>query len=127
MRTTAAVACHWTTAALAAASSLCQAHQQPCKFTWLCADFLRDNDSWLDADIVWITATMFPTWLERGAALATLLQRLKVGARICLCTHQLDGLPGLRRTAVVRDLKTSWGVDLGFVYERFDVDKEDEA
>ena len=62
--------------------------------------------------------------IPRSGALGQLLQRLKVGARVCVLTHALAGIQGLRCVAVVRELRVSWGDCIGRVYERVEEQEE---
>lgn len=92
-----------------------------CKMTFSVADFLSSGQQWLDADVVYIVGTCFPTeWFESNGALCALLLRLKVGARVCVVTQSLRGVKGFRVIASVRDLKATWGDCIARVYERWD-------
>ena len=94
-----------------------------CVVSFHAADLFVDAERlWLDADIVWITATCFPQeWFAVGGALTKLILRLKPGARICLLTHSLTGIPGLRsHCRAVHDLAVSWGSCIARCYVRID-------
>lgn len=79
-----------SSAAANAPPSAALARAATCIATFHLSDFfVRPDRLWLDADIVWITATCFPDeWFYHRGALAALLQRLKPGARVCVrSTH----------------------------------------
>ena len=90
-------------------------------------DFLNADLSWLEADLLFICSTCMPIeWFTPNGALGSKLSQLKRGARVCLTTHALTGVRGLRCIGCVRDLQVSWGVCIGRVYERVDDEKDDD-
>jgi hypothetical protein len=92
-----------------------------------CADFLKQDLSWMDADIIWVTATCFPdSWMSAKGVLGSKFSQLKAGTRVCLTTHRL-AIPRLRCVNVVSDLRPSWGHDTARVYVVEDDESDKEA
>ena len=92
-----------------------------------CADFLKQDVSWLEADVIWMTGTCFPdSWMSAKGVLGRLFSKLKAGTRLCITTHRLN-IPRLRCVDVISDLRPSWGHDTANIYLVEDEsDEEDE-
>ena len=99
-----------------------------CEIAFHASDFLANDDLWLKADIVYVVATCFPSeWFTAHGALGRRFARLKPGARVCMVTQPLSGVPGLYCIGSVRDLHATWGKCVARIYERRDDSSDDSS
>ena len=96
-----------------------------CSLHFAAADFIQQDALWLDADLVFCCSTcMPPEWFTGNGALTRRFSKFKVGARVCVLSHVITGVPGLQPMASVRDLKVSWGSCIARIYVRRDESDE---